>query len=44
MSHGVHRYAGKKTPSLRDEETRERERREYDERIFNDLWRTVPVG
>ncbi|MFT4182686.1 MAG: SpoVR family protein, partial [Rhizobium sp.] len=32
MSHGVHRYAGKKTPDLRDEEKRERERREYDER------------
>ena len=44
MSHGVHRYAGRKTPDLRDEEKRERERREYDERIFNDLWRTIPVG
>lgn len=44
MSHGTHRYAGKKTLDLREEERREKERREHDERIFNDLWRTVPVG
>jgi spore cortex formation protein SpoVR/YcgB (stage V sporulation) len=27
---------------LRSEELRERERREHDERVFNDLWRTLP--
>ena len=44
MSHAVHRYAGKKKLDLRQEERRERERRAHDESIFNDLWRTVPVG
>lgn len=44
MSHGVHRYAGKKKLDLREEERREQERRAHDERVFNDLWRTVPVG
>jgi stage V sporulation protein R len=42
MSHGVHRYPGKKQLDLRHEETRERERREQAARDFNDLWRTVP--
>ena len=45
MSHGVHRYAGKKKLDLRQEEQRQRQRREHEERIFNDLWRrTVPKG
>jgi stage V sporulation protein R len=44
MSHGVHRYPGKKTLDLAQEEKRERERREHQERVFNDLWRTVPGG
>src|SRR6185503_2622924 len=44
MSQGVHRYPGKKTLDLRQEEKRERERREHEERVFNDLWRTVPAG
>jgi stage V sporulation protein R len=44
MSHGVHRYPGKKKLDLRDEQRRERERREHEERVFNDLWRTVPTG
>jgi len=44
MSHGVHRYPSKKKPDLREEEERERERRAHEERIFNDLWRTVPAG
>ena len=43
MSHGVHRYAGKKQLDLRQEELREQERRENEQRIFNDLWRTVPT-
>jgi spore cortex formation protein SpoVR/YcgB (stage V sporulation) len=44
MSHGVHRYPGKKKLDLGEEERRERERREHEERMFNDLWRTVPSG
>ena len=44
MSHGVHRYPGKKRLDLGQEERRERDRREHEERIFNDLWRTVPSG
>ena len=42
MSHGVHRYPRKRGPDLRTEEKRQRERREHEEKIFNDLWRTVP--
>ena len=42
MSHGVHRYPGRKKLDLRQEEKRERERRAHAERVFNDLWRTVP--
>lgn len=42
MSHGVHRYPGKRTLDLRSEQRREQERREHGERLFNDLWRTVP--
>jgi stage V sporulation protein R len=45
MSHGVHRYPGKKKMDLRDEERRARERRIYEEGAFNNLWRTtVPSG
>ncbi len=44
MSHAVHRYPGKKKLNLRQEEERQRERRAHDERVFNDLWRTVPAG
>ncbi|ARM89150.1 SpoVR family sporulation protein [Rhizobium sp. CIAT894] len=44
MSHGVHRYAGKNTLDLRQEEKRLQERRAHEEQMFNDLWRTVPVG
>jgi len=44
MSHGVHRYPRKRVPDLSQEQRRERERQEYQEKIFNDLWRTVPVG
>ena len=44
MSHGVHRYPGKRKLDLRQEEKRERERRSHEERVFNDLWRTVPTG
>ena len=44
MSHGVHRYKRKRQPDLRGEEKRERERRQYQESIYNDIWRTVPKG
>jgi stage V sporulation protein R len=42
MSHGVHRYPGRKKLDLRQDEKRERERRAHEEAVFNDLWRTVP--
>jgi stage V sporulation protein R len=42
MNNGVHKYPRKRTADLRSEEKRERERREHDEKVFNDLWRTVP--
>ncbi|MCC6780840.1 MAG: SpoVR family protein, partial [Hyphomicrobiales bacterium] len=44
MPQGVHRYPRKKPLDLGQEERRARERREHQERIFNDLWRTVPAG
>ena len=44
MSHGVHRYPGKKKLDLRQEERRERDRTAHRERVFNDLWRTVPAA
>ncbi len=42
MNHGIHRYPGKQAPDLRSEERREAERRAHDERVYNDLWRTLP--
>ena len=42
MSHGVHRYPRKRAPDLFSEDRRERERRQHGEKIYNDLWRTVP--
>ena len=39
---GVHRHGGARPLNLKTEQKRERERREYDERVFDDLWRTVP--
>src|SRR5438477_3000765 len=44
MSHGIFRYPAKKRHDLRTEERRQRERRTHEERVFNDLWRTVPSG
>ncbi len=40
--HGVHRHGGSRPMNLKAEQKRERERQEYDERMFDDLWRTVP--
>ena len=42
MGHAVHRYPRKRATDLRMEEKRARDRREHDEQVFNDLWRTVP--
>jgi stage V sporulation protein R len=42
MGQGVNRYPRRKTLNLRDEEKRARERREEQERSYNELWRSVP--
>jgi spore cortex formation protein SpoVR/YcgB (stage V sporulation) len=42
MDQGVFRYRRRPRLNLREQARRERERREYQERTFNDLWRTVP--
>ena len=45
MSHGVHRYPGKKQLDLRAEEKRGAGApRSTKKACFNDLWRTVPTG
>jgi stage V sporulation protein R len=43
MNHGVHRYPRKRQADLRSEERRAVERREHEERMYNDLWRTLPA-
>ena len=40
--HGVNRHGGARPLNLKNDLRRERERREYDERVFDDLWRTLP--
>jgi stage V sporulation protein R len=40
--HGVHRHDGARLLNLKTDQKRERERRDYDERMFDDLWRTLP--
>jgi stage V sporulation protein R len=42
--HGVHRHGGARSVNLKTDQKRARERREYDEKVFDDLWRTVPGG
>jgi len=42
MDHGVFRYRRRPKLNLREQAERERERRQYQERTFNDLWRTLP--
>jgi stage V sporulation protein R len=42
MGQGVHRFHGVKRIDLRHEEERRQSRRAHQERIFNDLWRTLP--
>ncbi|RAU20563.1 SpoVR family protein [Paramagnetospirillum kuznetsovii] len=44
MSHGVHKYPRKRTPDLAEEEKRVADRLAYQEKMYNDLWRTVPKG
>jgi len=44
MNQGVHRYPRRRPLDLRSEERRERERQEHQERMYNDLWRTVPTS
>jgi stage V sporulation protein R len=39
---GVHRHAGSRPLDLKSEEKRQRARREHDEQMYDDLWRTVP--
>ncbi len=41
--HGVHRHGGARSLNLKTDQKRERERRDYDEQVFDDLWRTLPV-
>ncbi len=40
--HGVHRHGGSRPMNLKAEQARDRERQEHDERVFDDLWRTLP--
>ena len=42
MDQGVFRYKRRVEMNLRQQMERERERQEYEESTFNDLWRTVP--
>jgi spore cortex formation protein SpoVR/YcgB (stage V sporulation) len=42
MHQGVHRYPRARARDLKEEAAREASRHEYQERIYNDLWRTLP--
>ena len=42
-SQGVHKYPRPRVADLASEERRERERREHEQAIYNDLWRTLPA-
>jgi spore cortex formation protein SpoVR/YcgB (stage V sporulation) len=44
MNQGVHRYPRVRPRDLKNEAAREAERQAYRDRIYDDLWRTVPVG
>ena len=44
QNQGVNRHSGAKTMDLKAEQQRERERREHEEKVYNDLWRTVPTS
>ncbi len=42
--HGVNRYAHRSRLSLAEERRRSEERQAFEEKTYNDLWRTVPVS
>ena len=44
MHQGVHRYPRAKVRDLKAEAAREAERHAHQERIYNDLWRTLPAA
>jgi stage V sporulation protein R len=44
MGQGVNRYPRAKTLSLKDEEQRTRDRREEQERSYNEIWNSVPTS
>lgn len=44
MNQGVHRYPHVRPRDLKSEAAREAERQAYRDRIYDDLWRTVPTG
>ena len=44
MNQGVHRYPRVRPRDLKAEAAREAERQAYRDRIYDDLWRTVPTG
>jgi stage V sporulation protein R len=40
--HGVHKHGGARPLNLKNDQKREQERRSHDEKMFDDLWRTLP--
>ncbi len=42
QNQGVHRHSGARVMDLKAEQQRDRDRRDHADRVFNDLWRTVP--
>jgi len=44
QNQGVNRHSGAKMMDLKAEQQRDRERREHEDREYNDLWRTLPAG
>jgi spore cortex formation protein SpoVR/YcgB (stage V sporulation) len=44
MNQGVHRHPRIRARDLKAEATREAERQAYRDRIYDDLWRTLPTG
>lgn len=44
MSHGMHRSARRRKTDFKMEQARARERRAHDERMYHELWETLPDG
>ena len=44
MAQGVNSARRRRRPDLRSEEARQRDRRLHDEKMYNELWRTLPAG